>query len=191
VKWLLTVRGATMTDDHDERGFYGHDTSLEGWPWVEGTHSWVEPTAINVLALRSHRQAEHPRCREAVKLLFDRQLPGGGWNYGNTTILGNTLRQHVEPTGLTLAALAGEKDVHARGQKSFDWLGRTISEQTPAASLCYAVLGLSTCGRRPKAASDWLAATHRRASVSALPYRQALLVLAAEVPSRPDFWTIH
>ena len=27
---------------------FAHDTTLQGWSWVEGTHSWVEPTAINL-----------------------------------------------------------------------------------------------------------------------------------------------
>ena len=100
-----------------EQLLVGHDTTLQGWPWVVGTHSWVEPTAINVLALRSAGQAGHPRCREAVKLLLDRQLPEGGWNYGNTTVLGHVLRPQVQPTGLALAALAGETDVRSKVQR--------------------------------------------------------------------------
>ena len=30
--------------------FVEHDCSLVGWSWVNGTHSWVEPTAIQVIA---------------------------------------------------------------------------------------------------------------------------------------------
>ena len=94
---------------------------------MSGTHSWVEPTAINVLALRSADQAGHPRCREAVKLLLDRQLPEGGWNYGNTTVLGHVLRPQVQPTGLALAALAGETDIRPKVHRSLDLLGQTLS----------------------------------------------------------------
>ncbi|MBA4359013.1 MAG: hypothetical protein C0405_14955, partial [Desulfovibrio sp.] len=37
-----------------------HDTSLRGWSWTEGTHSWAEPTAMAMLALSAAGQREHP-----------------------------------------------------------------------------------------------------------------------------------
>ena len=46
------------------------------------------------------RSAAEPRIREAVRLLWDRQLPHGGWNYGNTVVLKQELRPHLLPTGL-------------------------------------------------------------------------------------------
>ena len=123
---------------------------------MAGTHSWVEPTAINVLALRSAGQAGHPRCREAVKLLLDRQLPQGGWNYGNTTVLGHVLLPQVQPTGLALAALAGETDARSKVQPSLDYLHRVLSRRTTTASLCYALLGLIGHGLQPQPADQWL-----------------------------------
>ena len=151
--WLLTVRGRPIgpSDVMEEgRPVYGHDTTLQGWPWVEGTHSWVEPTAISLLALRSAGRAGHPHCREAVKLLLDRQLPAGGWNFGNTTVFGHVLRPQVQPTGLALAALAGEADIRPKVQGSLDFSRTTLSRRTTAASLGYALMGLAGhgCGRR-------------------------------------------
>ena len=92
------------------------------WPWVLGTHSWIEPTAFNVLALKAAGRGEHPRTREAVRLLVDRLLPTGGCNYGNTTVLGQQLRPHLAPTGLVLLSLAGEQINDSRIAKSLAYL---------------------------------------------------------------------
>ena len=37
----------------------GHDTAIKGWPWIEDTHSWIEPTALAILALRAHNNDMH------------------------------------------------------------------------------------------------------------------------------------
>jgi len=50
----------------------------------------------------------HPRADEAVQLMLDRILPGGGCNYGNTIVLDQLLRPHIQPTGIVLLALAGD-----------------------------------------------------------------------------------
>ncbi len=181
VAWLLSVSGRPVKNGDDQMRFLGHDTMLQGWPWVVGTHSWVEPTAINVLALRSAGQAAHPRCREAIKLLLDRQLPHGGWNYGNTTLFGNEFRPLVQSTGLALAALADELEIRPKVQRSLDYLHRTISESTTTVSLCYAMLGLAGFGAVPPAADRWLAAAWRRTlKRGGSPYNAALLVLAGK-----------
>ena len=124
---MLNVSGRPVERGDAAQRFVGHDTTLQGWPWVVGTHSWVEPTAISMFALRSAGQAGHPRCREAVKLLLDRQLPAGGWNYGNTTVLGHVLRAQVQPTGLALAALADETDIRPKVLRSLQWLEHTLA----------------------------------------------------------------
>ncbi len=182
--WLLTVRGLPIepSDIMEEgRPVYGHDTMLQGWPWVEGTHSWVEPTAINLLALRSAGRAGHPHCREAVKLLLDRRLPAGGWNFGNTTVFGHVLRPQVQPTGLALAALAGEADVLPKVQRSLDFLSQSLSRRTTAASLSYALMGLTGHGLWPPQADDWLrSASQKTLRHGGSPYHLALLILAAK-----------
>ncbi|EKD35048.1 MAG: hypothetical protein ACD_75C02077G0001, partial [uncultured bacterium] len=66
-----------------------HDTSIRGWPWVADTHSWIDPTAMSLMTLRLVNHEKHPRAEEAVKMILDRQLPHGGWNYGNTKVFGN------------------------------------------------------------------------------------------------------
>ncbi len=82
-------------------------TELAGWPWIERTFSWAEPTALALLALESAGAGDHPRAQEGRALLLDRQIESGGWNYGNARVFGSELRPAPESTGLILAALAG------------------------------------------------------------------------------------
>ena len=97
VNWSLIQRGEALPRSDT----FGHDSTLVGWSWAAHTHSWIEPTAMFVLALKTVGRSHHARTREAVRLLVDRLLPDGGCNYGNTTVLGQKLLPHIEPTGLT------------------------------------------------------------------------------------------
>ena len=176
IGWMLRTHGETQARKPE----MGHDSTLLGWPWVQGTHSWMEPTAFNVLALKAAGRNDHPRTREAVRLLTDRLLPGGGCNYGNTLVLGQLLRPHVQPTGLTLLALGGERNPSARVKASLEWLRRALSGQTSASSLAFGLLGLAAHGELPTEARDWLAeAWQRLHQRKASPYKAALLALAA------------
>ena len=156
VRLLGCSRVAGETSERQE--YTGHDTMLVGWPWVVGTHSWVEPTAMSVLALRATGLGKHPRAREAVRLLEDRLLSTGGCNYGNTIVLGQTLRPHVEPTGAAMMALGGEPDRSGRMSRAIAYLESTLGPTTTPASLAYGLLGLAAHGRVPSQAAAWLAA---------------------------------
>jgi hypothetical protein len=175
IAWLLSVKGSKL----EQSEVFGHDMQLVGWAWAEGTHSWLEPTALAVLGLKAAGQANHARTREAVRLILDRQLPGGGCNYGNTVVLGQRLRPHVQPTGMALLALAGEVDSSGRIAKSIAWLRRSIGPETTAASLAWAVLGLKAHGACPPQADDWLAQVAGALRVPS-PHASALVALAAK-----------
>ena len=182
--WLLAWKGESQPASPELR----HDTALQGWSWVEGTHSWVEPTAINLWALKTSGRADHPRSREAVRLLLDRMLPSGGWNYGNTAVLGTTLRPHVQPTGLALAALAGEEEAAAACGQAVRALSAMISAKTTAASLAYALIGMAGHRTWPPGADAWLAAAGQRAlDRNASGYTLALLALASHGSQCPWF----
>jgi hypothetical protein len=174
--WILTARGETSPRSDE----VGHDTMAIGWPWVEGTHAWVEPTVFNLLALKALGHAQHERARQALDLLVDRLLPQGGCNYGNTVVLGQTLLAHVEPTGLALLALAGESDPTGKIATSIAYLRATLDRSTTAASLAYGLIGLAAHGDQPPSADEWLAAAAERTRRhGASPHRLALLALAA------------
>lgn len=164
----------------------GHDTTLAGWPWVQGTHSWVEPTAFHILALKAAGLSEHARVREGVSLLLDRQLPGGGWNYGNTSVLGQMLRPHVQPTGVALLALMDEPEVVGRVSVSFSYLTEQLSAETTPSSLAWALMGLTGCGKRPAEADDWLNEAAERTDFRApVGHKLTLMALAAQGEACP------
>lgn len=82
-----------------------YDASIQGWAWVNGTFSWVEPTAWAVLGLLRQGQTEHPRCVEGLRMLVDRQCSDGGWNSGNPDVLGAELPGYLYAAGLCALAL--------------------------------------------------------------------------------------
>lgn len=176
IDWIFSQHGHTWQRSTK----LGHDPSLDGWPWVAGTHPWVEPTAINLLALKAAGQGDHPRAREAAELLIDRLLPQGGCNYGNTSVFGRVLRPHVEPSGLVLAALAGENDEAQGIEKTLDYVRRSLTPRMGGASLAYGLIGLTAHGHRPAQANQWVFdAARRPARGTDASLRQALLALAA------------
>ena len=129
VSFLINNTGLHFTKTKDSVS--EHDTEIKGWPWVENTHSWVEPTSMAVLALRSSGHGEHPRVLEAVRMLLDRQLPSGGWNMGNTLVLGKELLPFPESTGHALTALNSFTNTEVV-QKSLDYLNKIIQDlRTP------------------------------------------------------------
>ena len=93
VSFLLKTTGTYFKK---EEGIpVGHDPSIKGWPWIMDTHSWVEPTSLTIAALCIEGYGKHERVDEGVRLLIDRQLESGGWNYGNTTVFGTELSSHA------------------------------------------------------------------------------------------------
>ena len=102
--WLTSHPGAHWPKKDD---IFGHDTAIKGWSWTLGAHSWVEPTAQAMLALSTLDHQPGAQLDEATRMLLDRQLPNGGWNYGNTRVFRNILLPIPESTGHALAALAG------------------------------------------------------------------------------------
>ena len=185
VEWLLGISGRPLASGQD---LLGHDVTLLGWPWVEGTHSWVEPTAYAILALRATGKAEHPRVREGIRLLHDRAFKEGGWNYGNTLVMGRTLRPFPATTGIALAALAGESH-SSPVDAAIAYLTRELPRIRSPLSLAWGVIGLASWGALPKEAEGWLAecacadTPHKPG-----PYEDALLLLAGGVdgPLAPD-----
>jgi len=174
--WILAAHGKTTPRDAE----FGHNTEIPGWSYADATSCWLEPTALHVTALKAVGHWQHARTRDGVRLLIDRLLNSGGCNYGNTVVLGQTLRPHVQPTGIALLALAGETDPSGRIARSIGWLRRSIGEETTSASLAWALLGLQAHGIQLPDATTWLAAAYDRTSKSgSSPHKLALLALAA------------
>jgi hypothetical protein len=181
VEWLLSVQGRTWAPTTE----LGHNTTLIGWSWVEGTHAWIEPTAINLLALQHAGHRQHRRAQEAVALLLDRQLPGGGCNYGNTSVLGQMTLPHVQPTALTLLALRGYSDVWKKLTESIQFLERRWPMIRGTASLSFASMALAAYAKRPSDLEARLAKEWEDSSYEKTPYLRTLACLALALPAQP------
>lgn len=146
VKFLLNTAGIHFQRKPND--IVTHDTSLKGWPWIENTHSWVEPTAMCVLALRAAGHGEHDRVKEAIRMILDRQLPHGGWNVASTIVFGKELTAVPEGTGSALASMVGvveEREV----ARSLDYLQGEVDRLRTPISLGWSLIGLTAWGRWP------------------------------------------
>jgi hypothetical protein len=155
--WLLGREGKAIPIEKSPLRVIGHDPNLIGWPWVEATHSWLEPTALAILALCRERQAEHPRVKAGVDLILDRALEAGGWNYGNKAVFGTELRPQPGPTGLALLALAAVGTRSEAISRGLTYLGEAVRDLRAPVSLGWGVLGLRAHHVFPDDAATWLA----------------------------------
>ncbi len=140
--FILSVRSLTALNDPRLK----QDNTLTGWPWVRGTFGWVEPTAWSVIALSLGGLGEHARTLEGRKLLLDRQIPSGGWNYGNPSLYDKELLPFWDTTGLALVALKDNSGA-ASLDRSLDLLDESQDKIESLRGLAWAVLGLQCHGR--------------------------------------------
>ena len=163
--WVLTHQGRRWPRELDSDPVLGHDPGLRGWAWTVGTYSWVEPTALAMLALTAMGEGESlVRLAEATMMLLDRELPDGGWNYGNTRVFLNVLLPLPECTGFALTALGvfalrPDRSVVA---KSLDYLAsRHCASRTPLIAT-WRTFALAAWGRPIADQSNHLISTLER-----------------------------
>jgi len=146
IRFLLDTTGTHFVKKPDDPS--GHDPNLKGWPWIEDTHSWVEPTAMCVMALRAVGHGQHDRVHEAIRMMLDRQLPHGGWNIGNTLVFGRELHPNPESTGAALTGLARVVD-RGKVSRSLEYLQGEVDRLRTPISLGWSLLGLAGWGLWP------------------------------------------
>jgi hypothetical protein len=164
----------------------GHNTALRGWPWIEETHSWVEPTSLVLMALMLNGKGDHQRAVEAECMLLDRQLIDGGWNYGNTTVFGRHLRPMPESTGLVLNALVNRAE-RKSVEKSISYLKKETGRLTTPLSFGWSCLGLSSWGERPQIEQDALIRSLKRREISGAYGTEELSLLLIALMARDGF----
>ncbi len=121
VAWLLGTSGAESA--LWKRALYltglfsaDRNPNVKGWPWKPNTASWVEPTALSLVALKkaaAHVSSDelHERVRLGHGQLLDVRCSDGGWNYGSREARGIDLPSYPETTALALVGLQGRKDL--------------------------------------------------------------------------------
>lgn len=144
--FLLRSQGRQI----DSKGsIVAHDGMIPGWAWVSGTHSWVEPTCLALLALQTAPDCPERtrRTEQGRRLLLDRQLPEGGWNYGNTRVFQAALRPTAEATALALATL----EVTGGAPDPVGLIQRLASEPLPTAPLACGWMAIALRRHLPQA----------------------------------------
>lgn len=143
---IIGLRGVTIRND----GIFRQDNRLAGWPWNDGTFSWTEPTAWCLLALKrrtiDHAQSEvAARIAEAERMLADRCCLTGGWNYGNSNVLGKELHAYVPTTAIALLAMQDRRAL-PEVARSVSWLAENWHREASAHALSLALIALRVCG---------------------------------------------
>jgi hypothetical protein len=127
------------------------DNSLQGWSWIPGTFSWVEPTAWSLLCLKKWARTpgvhvDAARLNEAERVLINRSCVAGGWNYGNPDVLGTNLRPYVPTSAIALLAMQDRRDEDVV-LRSADYLQENATSERSATALALALIALRVYGR--------------------------------------------
>ena len=155
---LQRVKGTSLPPSTINR----QDNSLQAWSWIDGTFSWVEPTAWCLLALKqwsatSGAGGDRARAVVAEQLLVDRCIAKGGWNYGNSNMLGQELKPFVPTTALALLSLQDRKSL-PEVARSVAFLEREATSERSGTALALALMALRAYGRSTAAVRDTLVA---------------------------------
>ena len=123
---------------------------LKGWAWTDDTAAFVEPTCYALLALKRLRPhlpgaAVIERIDEAERMVYDRMCRDGGWNYGNSMVLGAELWPYADVTALALLALAEHREREAN-QRSLAALRSMLQRVDSGLALAWSILCLSAYG---------------------------------------------
>jgi hypothetical protein len=149
IAWILKLedgsRRFTTSDIKAILETYRYDASIPGWPWTVGTTAWVEPTALFVIALvRAGVPLANERILEGVRLIIDRKVHSGGWNFGNPYSKTYELQASPLSTSLALIALAaagysGRQSAVGSGVR---FLQRCLAGDVSTVSLAWALIAL-------------------------------------------------
>jgi hypothetical protein len=120
------------------------DNRLQGWPWIDATFSWVEPTAWCLLALKRARRDMgsvrlEARIDEADRLLIDRCCKAGGWNYGNSNVFEQDLHPYAPTTAVALMALQDRRNA-LEVTRSLEWMTANATQEISGMALSLALL---------------------------------------------------
>jgi hypothetical protein len=137
---------ATAPSPHQQQ-----DNGLQAWSWIPNTFSWVEPTAWCLLALKKWSGVQGTvvdasRRQIAERMLVDRACADGGWNYGNSNILGQQLKAFVPTTALALLAMQ-DLQTEPVVRRSRDYLERQGTSERSGVALSLTHMCLTAYGR--------------------------------------------
>jgi hypothetical protein len=132
------------------------DPYLSGWSWTPGAFSWVEPTSYSLMALKKSTPLVggtnvHARIKQGEALLYDRMCENGGWNYGNSKVLGEALWPYPDVTALALIALQ-DRAIEEANRRSLLALQNMMHEVAFGITLGWGILCFKLYG---EAVREW------------------------------------
>ncbi|HEY7322819.1 MAG TPA: prenyltransferase/squalene oxidase repeat-containing protein [Candidatus Binatia bacterium] len=157
-KWILTQEGrkagwlaSLLVQLSIIKKMTELDPFLSGWSWTAGAFSWVEPTSYSLMALKRLRHSlAKTNCEERIRqgemLIYDRMCESGGWNYGNSKVLGEALWPYPDVTAVALIALQDQAASEAN-QKSLRALENMLREAPSGTALGWGILCLTVYNR--------------------------------------------
>jgi hypothetical protein len=179
---LLAAKGIRIEDDG---AVVQQNSRLQAWPWMDGTFSWIEPTACCLLALKVRRvtaPALAARISEAEAVIADRVCDPGGWNYGNSQVLMQDLRPYVPTTALTLLAMQDKPD-HPVVRRSLDWLSAHATSERATMALALAAICLHVYRRPIDEVLALLSAQYARTQALGNAHLLAMVTYALALPA--------
>lgn len=167
VDWLLVEKGigvplrVRISEFFRERKTTALDPTLRGWPWAQGTFSWIEPTSWAILALLRAWPDGLPRnardrVEEGREMILDRTCPGGGWNYGNKIVLGVDMEPYPDSTAAALLALGALRENGEEVELSFRALERLLRITHSGLTLSLSILCYRQWNRDSATLAGWL-----------------------------------
>ena len=157
---LVAARGARIAPSTINR----QDNSIQAWSWTEGTFSWVEATAWCLIGLKrlAHGSADaalRARLDDGRRLLADRVCRDGGWNDGNSNMLGTELPAYVPTTAVALMSL-GARSGDPLVAANLAYLERQRTAENGAMALaltriCLGVFGVPAADVDAALAAEW------------------------------------
>jgi hypothetical protein len=169
------------------------DNSLQGWAWTAGTFTWVEPTAWGLLGLkklsgRDRDASSAARIAEGERVLADRVCRVGGWNHGNSNMLGTELSPYLSTSALGLIALGDHRDTEV-ARRTLAYVERERLSERSAIALGLTRIALGLFGRPARDVVEALAAdVTRNASLgNAHAWAVAAYALSADGAGFPAF----
>jgi hypothetical protein len=155
-----------------------------GWNWYPPTPGWVEPTSLGLIAARrlghlADSSMLADRLEDGRQFLLDRMAPDGGWNYGNSYVLGRALSSFHTPTAMALLALQPSDGEADRLQRSVLHLETDLATTTSGLALSWGILALTAYRRPTRQLSQNLLSAWRRSRFLENIAVVSLAVLAA------------
>jgi len=157
---LIAARGVQIPASTINR----QDNSIQAWSWTAGTFSWVEATAWCLIGLKrlAHGSADpalRARLDDGRRLLADRVCRNGGWNDGNSNMLGTELPAYVPTTAVALISLGtGSGDPLVAPNLAYLERQRTAENGAMALALtriCLGVFGVPGADVDAALAAEW------------------------------------